>query len=314
VFACLALTGCTGLLGPLRLSPLEESVVFGERGPKIVQLEIEGLISESTRRGTFSLLPSESMIARLREALEKAEEDEDVAALLLRVQSPGGTVSASETLFHEVLSWKERTNRPVVAHLEGTATSGAYYVSMAADEVIVHPTTVTGSIGVIFAGLNLSGLMEKIGVENQTVKSGSYKDAGSPFRPMRAEERAQLQSVIDDFHARFRSVVDGGRSGLDRAAVDRLSDGRIFSATQALDLGLVDRIGYLDDAVKAAEERAEIKTSRVVVYHRSHEYRNNLYSRPMVHTGPMVQVDLIPGAPAPLPPGFYYLWPAVLGR
>jgi signal peptide peptidase SppA len=197
---------------PGGIKPLEETVVLGEDGPKIVQLEIEGVITEASRQPRFPLEARESLIARLKEALDRAEKDDDVAALLLRIQSPGGTVSASETLYHEILEWKEETGRPVVAHLEGLATSGAYYVAMAADEVISHPTTVTGSIGVLFAGLNFSGLMEKLGVSNQNLTGGEYKDAGSPFRPMRSEERAQLQSVIDDFHARFREVVDGGSS------------------------------------------------------------------------------------------------------
>jgi protease-4 len=313
LLACLALAGCAGLLQPPQIEPLQESVVFGEDGPKIVQLEIEGLITEAPRRGPTPLYPGESLVARLREALDRAEEDHDVAALLLRIQSPGGTVSASETVYHEILQWKERTGRPVVAHLEGFATSGAYYVAMAADEVIAHPTTVTGSIGVLFAGINVSGLMEKLGIENQTLTGGTYKDTGSPFRPMLPGERAQIQSVIDDFHTRFREVVDQGRANLDQATVDTLSDGRIFSAGQAFEFGLVDRTGYLEESVEVAEKRAGIEESRVIVYHRPYEYRNNLYSRPIRAPSPTVQVNLVPGGLEPLAPGFYYLWPAVLG-
>jgi protease-4 len=310
---CAAFAGCVTLPFSGGIKPLEETVVLGEDGPKIVQLEIEGVITEASRQPRFPLEARESLIARLKEALDRAEKDDDVAALLLRIQSPGGTVSASETLYHEILEWKEETGRPVVAHLEGLATSGAYYVAMAADEVISHPTTVTGSIGVLFAGLNFSGLMEKLGVSNQNLTGGEYKDAGSPFRPMLAEERTQLQSVIDDFHARFREVVDRGRPELDRAAVDRLSDGRIFSAARALEVGLVDRIGYLEDAVEAAEKRAQIEESHVVAYHRPREYRNNLYSRPPSAPVPVVHVDLLSGVLEPLPPGFYFLWSGVLG-
>ena len=310
---CAALAGCLPMLLPSGIQPLEESVVLGKRGPKIVQLEIEGLIAEAPPQPRFPLMRRESLIARTKEALDRAERDDDVVALLLRIQSPGGTVSASETLYHQIMEWKEKTGRPVVAHLDGLATSGAYYVAMAADEVVSQPATVTGSIGVLFAGLNFSGLMEKVGISNQNLTGGEYKDEGSPFRPMRPEERAQLQSVIDDFHARFREVVDQGRPDLDRAAVDRLSDGRIFSAVQALEVGLVDAIGYLEDSVKAAERRADIEESRVVVYHRPREYRNNLYSHPATTPAPVVHVDLLSGVLEPLSPGFYFLWPGVLG-
>jgi protease-4 len=167
---------------------------------------------------------------------------------------------------------------------------------------------------VIFAGLNFSGLMEKVGIANQTLTGGEFKDAGTPFRPMRPQERAQLQSVIEDFHARFREVVGKGRPQLPAAAIDRLSDGRIFSAQQALEQKLVDQIGYLEDAVRAAEKWAGIEKSRVTVYHRPREYRNNLYSALSTTPAPVVQVDLLPGVLEPLPPGFYFLWPEVLGR
>jgi protease-4 len=306
-----ATLSCTISL-PTRIEPLEETVVLGKGGPKIVQLEVEGLIIETPRPGPLSITPRESLIARLKEALDRAEEDRRVAALLLRIQSPGGTVSASETLYHEILSWKARTGRPVVAHFDGIATSGAYYIAMAADEVIMHPASVTGSIGVIFSGINLSGLMEKLGIENQSLTSGAFKDAGSPMRPMRPEERAQLQSVIDDFHARFIEVVDAGRPNLDRETITRAADGRIYSSAQALDLGLVDRIGYVEEAVRAAEHLAGIAESRVVSYHRPYEYRNNLHSRSAGPEGPLVDLDPLPEASFGLEPGFYYLWPAVL--
>jgi protease-4 len=123
-----------------------------------------------------------------------------VVALLLRVNSPGGTVSASETLYHELERWKERSGKPVVAYLQGLATSGGYYVAMSADEVVAHPTAITGSIGVVMLGINVSGLMERFGVEDQTFTSGDFKDAGSALRPMRPEERAYFDEVIGDLH------------------------------------------------------------------------------------------------------------------
>jgi protease-4 len=289
---------------------LEEKVIEGEDGPKLVMLQIEGMISDagqSTRLGAAR----PSMLARAREALDRAAEDDDVAGLLLRIQSPGGTVSASETLYHELTVWKEENQKPVVAYLQGLATSGGYYVAMAADEVIAHPTTVTGSVGVIMRGINVSKLMDNFGISDQSFKSGSFKDAGSPLRPLREEERAQLQSVVDDLHRRFLEVVLAGRPALDPAKVAHLSDGRVFSTSQALEAGLIDRIGHLDEAIQAAEERAEISESRVVMYRESVEYLDNIYSRSRLTPQQVINIDILSLVPDPLPPGFYYLWPAI---
>lgn len=312
LLAALAAGGCSVTIdtGFGRIGELEETLVLGTSGPKIALVEIEGLISDRHRE---SLLGARrpSLVTTVREILDRAGEDDEVAALLLRIDSPGGTASASESLYHELVRWKAEHGRPVVALFQGMGTSGAYYVAMAADEVIAQPAAVTGSIGVIMAGINVSGLMDKIGIADQTFTGGEFKDAGSPLRPIRAEEREQLQGVLDDLHARFRAVVGAGRPALTGTEVDRLADGRIYSAEQARAAGLIDGLGHVDDAVAAAERRAGIQTSRVIVYHRPGEYRSNLYGR--APAAPQVDVSLrLPGFD-PLPPGFYFIWPAVLG-
>jgi len=301
-------TACTIDLGSLtRVQPLTETVVFGDSGPKLLMIELEGLLSESASRNPFGpRMPS--IVAHVQEALDRAKEDGDVAGLLLQIRSPGGTAAGSETLLHLIQEWKAETGLPVVAHMQGMATSGGYYVAMAADHVVAHPTTVTGSIGVVFAGLNFSGLMDKVGIQNQTFTSGPYKDTGSPFRSMREDERAEIQGVIDDLHARFEEVVDAGRPGLDAEEVARLADGRIFTAPRALEAGLIDQVGYLDDSVRALEERAGLERSRVVVYHRPSEYRDNLYTRSR-QPALSLDVDVIDLGQVFLPPGFYYVWP-----
>jgi protease-4 len=177
---------------------------------------------------------------------------------------------------------------------------------MAADEVIAQPTAVTGSIGVIFVGLNLTGLMGKLGVADQTLTAGEQKDAGSWLRPMKPAERAHLQAILDDMHARFKHVVAQGRPSLDPKRLDALADGRIFSADQALASGLVDRLGDLEEAVDAAERRAGIESSRVVIYHRPREYRQNVYTQ--APAAPRVlKLELTPSLPIERP-GFLYLW------
>ena len=302
----LAALGCISVNLPLSGGgPLEEAVVDGESGPKIVMVDVAGSLTTHPDSGRFGLGGRESPTARMREQVDRALEDEEVAALLLRIDSPGGTEIASEMLYREVRRFKQETKRPVIAQLVGAGTSGAYYVAMAADEVRAYPSTITGSIGVIIAGLNLSGLMERFGVANQTLTTGPYKDAGSPLRPMRPEEHAQLESVARDLFDSFLDVVEAGRPKLTRARIEELADGRVYSARQALEAGLIDALGDLPEAVEAAKSAAGISEgARVVVYHRPGEQPENL---------------LWAGAPAPpaaqpldwaqLPdPAFLYLW------
>jgi protease-4 len=289
-----------------RPGPLLETTVEGEGRVKLALVQIDGLISESPAPGRFGLGFEESMVARVQAELERASEDDAVRAVVLRINSPGGTVTASEILYREIRRFKEETGRPVVAELMGIGTSGAYYAAMAADAVYAHPTSITGSIGVIFTGINLSGLMEKLGVQDQTFTAGEFKDAGSPLRPMRTEERAQIQSVLDELHGRFRQVVAEGRPELGEQRVAALADGRIFSADQAMRAGLIDGIVDLPGALAEARRRAGVEEARVVVYHRRRDWRENLYTR-----GPQPGAALL-GALEALgglaEPGFLYLW------
>ena len=181
-----------------------------------------------------------------------------------------------------------------------------YARTLSADEIHAERTTVTGSIGVIFSGFNLAGLMEKLGIENQTITSGSFKDAGSILRRMRPEERAQLQSVIDDLYARFVEVVKAGRTKLTVEQIRSLADGRIFSATQAAQAGLVDEIGSLDASLRRARELAGLSSARIVTYHRPREYKNNYYTRTPRHRDALV--DLWPDGLPVSGPAFLYLW------
>ena len=315
--SALTLSGCI-LYTPIDLGSLagpgelRETVLEGTSGPKILLVEVSGVISDADERGTFGLSQRQSMVAEIKSILDRAADEKDLAGLLLRVNSPGGSVSASDTLYHELKAWKSENKKPVYAFLNGLSTSGAYYLSMAADRVIAHPAAVTGSIGVIMPGLSIEGLMEKYGVADQTLTSGPYKDTGSLFRDMRPDERKQMQSVIDDLYGRFKKVVAEGRPGLDAAKISTLADGRVYSADQALAAGLVDELGYLDDAVAALEKRAGVTESRVVTYHRSSSVQENIYSRAPSLSLDALELGLQELRRRALAPGFYYLWPAWL--
>jgi protease-4 len=304
--ALLAAPGCISIdLAALGDKTMQETVISGERGPKLAIIEIDGILTGQPERNWIGV-ESQSTVARVTEQLDMARRDRDVAAVLLRIDTPGGTATASELLYHEILKFKRERGIPVHAQLMGTATSGGYYLAMAADRVVAHPTTITGSIGVIFVGVEVSGLMSKLGITDQTVTAGQYKDAGSPLRPRTPAEQAQFQAIIDDLHEVFRERVDQGRPGLDRAQVDALSDGRIFSATQARDAGLVDAIGSLDDTAAAIRNRLGVAEMRVIRYHRPQEWRRTVYDRGA--GAPVLRVDLGSWLTPLQQPGFHYLW------
>ncbi len=293
-------------------APLVESVVHehgdqGRKGAKLLLLELDGVIGRGDALGLFGV-GAEGTVARFREQLDRARRDESLRGVLLRVDSPGGEVTASDVVYAELSRFKRESGLPVVAHFYGTAASGGYYVAMAADEIVAEPTAVTGSIGVIFTSVNFSGLMKRYGVTDQTTKAGAFKDSGSMLRPQTDADRAILQSVIDDLHERFRTVVDRGRPKLARDQVDSLADGRIFSAPQALENGLVDRVGGIEDAVAALSARAGAGRAWVVSYHRPGEWRRNLYTRSPLEPP---RAEGAASAVRPqrwLAPGFHYLW------
>jgi protease IV len=307
VLLALTCSGCitVDVLGS-KPGRLRETVVEGERGPKIALIDIEGVLSEVAKPTRLGLGEHESSVARVRAQLDKAAKDRAVKAVVLRIHSPGGTATASEIIYGEIQRFKAKKPVPVVAQLVGVATSGAYYAAMAADSVYANPTTVTGSIGVIFVSVNVSGLMEKLGLANQTITTGPYKDMGSPLRPMTPEDRALMQGVLNDLYRRFVQVVTAGRPQLAAPHVAELADGRIYSATQAQANGLVDGIADLPSTIDEVRRRAGLNEVRVVAYHRKREWRENLYTLPpSVETLTAVPTAMLDWLHAPT---FAYLW------
>ena len=307
----LILGGCAFVSVPLihPMRALEEKTIEGEGDAKILLLDVTGIISEEKRRvpGVFENV---SMIDEFREALKKAENDKKIAALILRINSPGGTVTASDILHHEILLYKKKTGKRVVACLMDVAASGGYYVAMAADEVVAHPTTITGSIGVIAVKFNVQELFNKIGVGQETIKSGDMKDILSPFRPSTPEEKKILQEIIDQLQGRFVEVVTAGRKNLNRPEVLRLADGRIYTAQQALDYKLADRVGYLDEAIEGVKSSLQLSKASVVVYHRPGSYKSTIYSSLNGGGGPVFNLISIDGENILSSQGvrFLYLW------
>jgi protease-4 len=208
-------------------------------GDKVAIIEIEGTIDSS-----------EDIVRQLK----KYDEDNSVSAIVLRINSPGGAVAPSQEIYNQILKTRENGTY-VVASLSSIAASGGYYIACAADTIIANPGSLTGSIGVIFSYLTFEGLMDKVGVEYEVVKAGELKDVGNYSREMTQKEREMLQAALDDVHNQFVLAVSVGRN-LDIEQVEDLADGSIFTGNQALELGLVDKVGGFEDAISLAGQMA----------------------------------------------------------
>lgn len=211
--------------------------------------------------------------------LKRFAENPLVKAIVLRIDSPGGGVVPSQEIYDAVQRVRNKNNKAVVASMGTVAASGGYYIAAATDRIIANPGTLTGSIGVIMETANVEGLLKKIGVEGVVIKSGRFKDVGSPLRKMTDEEQALLQSVMDDVHKQFIEAVAEGRA-LEMPAVQALADGRIFTGRQAKEAQLVDELGNLEDAIQLAADMGGIEGEpKVVEPRRRFSVRELLESR-----------------------------------
>lgn len=215
---------------------------------KVALVKIEGL-----------LLTSEATV----EEITGYTEDGSIKAIIVRIESPGGGVVASQEIYNAVRNARQ-AGKKVVASLGSVAASGGYYIAAAGDRIVANPGTLTGSIGVKMEFANIEKLLEKLGVKGMVIKAGEYKDVGSPYREMTPAERQLLQAVIDDVHDQFIEAVAQGRN-LPEADIRSIADGRIFTGRQALDLRLVDQLGDLEDSIQAAADLAGIKGKPKVV-------------------------------------------------
>ena len=306
---CVFITGDFNPLGR-RQQPLEEREVGGSGDAKVLLVDLAGVITAEEREGAFGLRTSESSVARLEAELDKAAGDDEVRAVVVRVNSPGGTVTASDIIYERLMRFKAERRVPVLVQMMDVAASGGYYAALAGDEIIASPTSVTGSIGVIFTNISVAGLMDKLGVRDQTVASGAMKDIGSPLRTMTAAERAVLESLIGDMQARFVGLVRTRRPGLSEEMKTQMVDGRVFSADQALAGGLVDGIGYLEQTIERARLKAGLSEATVIRYRRPDEVGYGLYSRLGAPPAAGTEVNILSLGEPLLPPGprFLYLW------
>ncbi|MDR7595615.1 MAG: signal peptide peptidase SppA [Armatimonadota bacterium] len=239
-----------------------ERVVAGEGADKVALVRVVGAISQEGG-GLLSFGPVASS-RRVLEQLERARRDRAVKAVVVELNTPGGSVVASAQI-HDKLVELRRAGKPVVALLTEVAASGGYYVAAGADRVVADPSTLTGSIGVIVVLPNLQEFNRRIGLRTVVFKSGRFKDMGNPDRSLTQEEAKLFQGIVDEAYRRFVDVVVQGRR-MERSRVLQLADGRIYTGAQAQRLGLVDRLGSLQEAVSEALQLARIPRARVVEY------------------------------------------------
>ena len=252
----------SGALGIRMLTAREEIVPSIGSGEAVAIIRVDGVIV--SRAGPFDAMAATS--TRIIDQVGKAASDDDVKAIVLAVNSPGGGVVASDQIYHSLVT----QTKPLVVSMGELAASGGYYVSVPADWIIATPNTLTGSIGVISEFINIQGLMQEYGVEAVTIASGPRKDFGSPFRSMTNKEREYWQDLTNDTHSAFVDIVAKGRD-LSTETVLQLADGSVYTGRQALTVGLVDALGYEDDAILKAAQLAGIEGEPRIV-----EYRDEL--------------------------------------
>ena len=310
------LAGCNSGAFQIEMIPadkeLKETRVQKAKGwfisDKIAIIDVDGVMADERQGGL--LRAGENPVSTFIEKLDKAEADPDVKAVVLRLNSPGGTVVAADIMYHSLKEFKRKTKKPVIVCVTGMACSGGYYLACGGDGIIAQPSSVVGNIGTIFQTYSVSGTLEKIGVKTVTIKSGQFKDIGSPLHDLSESERKVLEGINEQMFQLFVDVVRKGRTAISEQKLQELTDGRVFTAEKALDDKLIDRIGYLADAIKWAKESSGVKKAKVVMYHRPSAYTPNVYSSAMYKASGLEELINF-GLPDWLTSGgtqFLYLW------
>jgi protease-4 len=292
--------------GPMVASVIRQAR-DSQRSYRLAVIDVDGVLLNQNREGIYD--SGENPVAAFREKLEAATSDQRVAAIVIRINSPGGGVTACDILAEELDRFKAATRKPAVACLMDVATSGAYYLALGADRIVAHPTGLTGGIGVVFNHVNLQDAMAQLNVTDDPIKAGPLIDMGSVTKPLEPRTRALLQEMADGFRQRFLDRVTRRRPGMTQADRGTIADGRIVVASQALKLHLVDRLGYIEDALGEAEHLAGLSDAEVVLYSRGGSPARSLYA---IAPGPPRLSEVIPfsypGLDRTKLPTFLYLW------
>ncbi len=302
----LTLTGCGNrtiridlvpTADPLTPQIVESSDAGLFTSDKIALINVSGMISNSKSGGILG--GGSNPVSEFRQTLDAIAKDNSVKAVVLRINSPGGTVTASDIMYRDLLAFKAKTHKPVITSMLDICASGGYYLSCASDYRIAYPTTITGSIGVIVETVNINGTLHKLGIASEAVKSGPNKDMASPFKPAESpdkpltdNDRELLQKLVNDFYAGFKGIVKASPNKITDKDWPMVTDGRIVTGKDAATLGLIDQTGTLDDALAKAKELAHIQKAKVIIYTRTGDYKGSAYAHAPVGQGP-TQVNML---------------------
>lgn len=277
---------------------------------RVAIVDVSGIILNANKPGLLS--EGENPVSMLSEKLAMAQGDPKVRAVILRINSPGGAVTASDIMHRQISQFRADTGKPVVALLMDVAASGGYYIACASDHIVAYPTSVTGSIGVIMQTISVKPALNRIGVQTDAITSGSNKEAGSFLSELKPEHRRILQGLVDDFYQRFVDVVRDARPGISDDDMKWITDGRVFSGQGAAEQGLVDELGDLDTAFAVARSLAGVERADLVLYHRPLKYVGSPYASAQQPVDARTQINLLQVNVSDLPShasvGFYYLW------
>lgn len=274
---------------------------------KILVIDIDNIIETTVNQGLFDR--EGDLLSQVYLRLHRAAQDDLVKGVVLRLNTRGGEVTAVDIIYKEILNFKKKTSLPVVALMVTMATSGGYYIACACDRILAHPSTITGSIGVISMFPNVQKLISELGVEVNIIKSGKMKDAGSFFKQMNPEEKNLFQVIINEMYQRFINVVHNSRKDfISLEKIKKIADGRIFTAKQALDAKLIDKIGYIDDALNEVFSLASISDARVIAYTYHPLKKTNIYAQSGKKNIVTVRNKGLEKLFPTMKYGFYYLW------
>jgi protease-4 len=317
-----ALTACGPLTFTIGSSPLDEPIEHtlvekdtADSGNHVALIDVSGLIYNGNSRGFLS--EGENPVGLLHEKLEKARHDATVKAVILRLNTPGGTVTASDAMYREVMRFKSLAKKPVVVLMMDVAASGGYYISCAADKIVAYPSTITGSIGVIFQTISVKPALERWGIKPEAIVSGPNKETASPLTEMTESQRQVLRALVDDFYARFTTLVREKRPNIPADEFAKVTDGRVVSGSAALKLGLVDEVGDLYDAWATAKRMANVKHADLIIYHRASQVARTAYAtapaQPMTQIN-LAQFNLDATQVGDATMSFLYIWKPSLGE
>lgn len=286
---------------------LQEEVVSGEGAKdKLLLVPLDGFIGDQNQKGIPFLGGRVDAVTEIRKTFRKAAHDPKIRGVVLLVDSAGGSVTASDRIYHMIEVFKQKSGIPVIALVGDMGASGAYYASVGADELWAHPTSVVGSIGVVIFNVGLTGLMHKIGVEDRTIASGPEKEMGSPLKPMTDKDRKIFQGLVDDLYHQFLDTVSRNRQ-IAPSALEPLADGRVYTAREALKFHLIDRIGYRDQLIEHMKRLMHVTEFEVVQY-REPVLAGGLFGSQSDAADPLSDTSRLAGVLKRLGPTPLYLW------